>query len=207
MVAAAVVAVVLRDNSAIMTRLFHNLSALLILCVSMGVGTAMAHDANVSTIKVIRQPSNSWVFELHTPLHGLDEAMRQFNNERSTDPGDLAKDSTRYKELIVDYVKSNFILEPQINDGHSGTTRVSLGTGRMKLGEHASVLMFDIQNMPETVNELTLHLAYMGNNPAQQNILWLIDDERRQRYVLRADNNFTIENSDFFNSTYVSTNP
>ena len=191
-----------------MTRLFHQLSALLIVCMLTGAGkAAIAHDANVSTIKVIRQPSNSWVFELHTPLHGLDEAMRQFNKERQVEPGDLAQDSKRYKELIVDYVKSNFILELQINDSQHATTIPSLGTGRMKLGEHASVLMFEIENMPKSVNELTLHLAYMGNNPAQQNILWLIDDERKQRFVLRADNNFTVRHSDFFTSTDVSMNP
>ena len=187
-----------------MTRLFHQLSVLLIVCVLTGAGkAAIAHDANVSTIKVIRQPSNSWVFELHTPLHGLDEAMRQFNKERQVEPGDLAQDSKRYKELIVDYVKSNFILEPQIYDSQYATTIPSLGTGRMKLGEHASVLMFEIENMPKTLNELTLHLAYMGNNPAQQNILWLIDDERKQRFVLRADNNFTVRHNDFFTSTDV----
>ena len=191
-----------------MTRLFHQLSALLIVCVLTGVGkAAIAHDANVSTIKVVRQPSDSWVFELHTPLHGLDEAMRQFNKERQVEPGDLAQDSKRYKELIVDYVKSNFILELQINDNQHAMAIPSLGTGRMKLGEHASVLMFKIENMPKTVNELTLHFAYMGNNPAQQNILWLIDDERKQRFVLRADNNFTVRHSDFFSSTNVSMNP
>ena len=191
-----------------MRRLFRQLSALVIVCVLTSAGkAAIAHDANVSTIKVIRQPSNSWVFELHTPLHGLDEAMRQFNKGRKVELGDLAQDSKRYKELIVDYVKSKFILELQINDSQHATTIPSLGTGRMKLGEHASVLMFEIENMPKRVNELTLHLAYMGNNPAQQNILWLIDDERKQRFVLRADNSFTVQHSNFFTSTDFSMNP
>ena len=191
-----------------MTRLLQPLSALLIVCVLTGAGkTAIAHDANVSTIKLSRLPSNNWVFELYTPLHGLDKAMRQFNQENMIDPGELEQDSKRYKELIVDYVKSNFKLAPELDNVQSGTPSPSLGSGRMKLGEHASVLIFDIENMPETVDELTLHLAYMGNNPAQQNILWLIDDERKQKHVLRADNSFTVQDSDFFTNINPDKNP
>lgn len=81
----------------------------LIVGLSMGVASvAAAHDANVAAIRIVHHPWNAWVFELQTALHGLDVSMRRFHEERSRDLGSLTSGSTRYKELIIEYVKATF---------------------------------------------------------------------------------------------------
>lgn len=181
---------------------FLDLPALLLVGVLLGVTTtASAHDANFAAIKIIRQPTNTWTFELQTPLEGLDQSMRQFNEERARDLGDLTAGNTRYKELIVEYVKATFELDSNIvGDDESPSPKAVLGPGRIKLGDHVSVLIFNIENMPDEVSDLTLRMPFMASNPGQHNILWLIDGERSQRYVLNADNEFTVVDAEFYDS-------
>ena len=177
-----------------------HLAVLLFSLVLAGTwSVAVAHGDNVATIKISRQPSNNWIFELHTPLHGLDEAMREINKERAPELAELDQNSVEYKELIVDYVKSEFALE-QVGADNNATAKSasSLGRGRLRLGEHASVLMFEITNMPDESEEVTLHLPYMENIAGQANVLWLVDGDRSERYVLTADNKFTASDVDFF---------
>ncbi len=59
---------------------------------------ASAHDAGVASIRIVRQPSHAWRFELQTPLPGLDRSMRRFHEARSRGLGELDTGGTRYDE-------------------------------------------------------------------------------------------------------------
>jgi len=163
------------------------------------VAGASAHDAGVAAITIARQPSDTWTFELQAPLSGLDRAMRRFHASRSRELDALDEDSTRYKELLVEYVKATFELEPgAAGGGGAPVPAPALGAGRIKLGEHVSVLIFAVENMPTELDTLTLRLPYMADEAGQRNVLWLVDGDRRDRHVLGEDGAFTVLATEFF---------
>ena len=176
------------------------LSILLLVGVLISTSApATAHDANVATIKIIRQPSDSYVFELQTPLQALDKAMREGDKERSSELDDDDQSSVEYKELIIDYVKSNFDLEENVTASEQvDSSGASLGQGLIKLGEHISVLLFEIKNMPDVKTPFKLRLPYMDTSNGQVNFVWLIDGDRKQNLTLSARNSFTANDIDFF---------
>jgi len=179
--------------------LVRSLVALFFAAVLGVASHASAHDTNFAFIKIIRLPSNVWSFELNTPLYELDRSMRQFNAERSRDLKDLTVGTPRYKELIVEYVRTTFMLDHvALNDSKSLSSKPNLGPGRIKLGNHESVLIFTIENMPAAPRELTLRLPFMANNAGQHNILWLIDSLRTQRHIFNEDNHFTVSVTELF---------
>ena len=179
----------------------HLTLTLAVFALTSIVTVALPHDANYAAIKIIRQQPDTWTFELQTPLQALDNGMRLFNDKQSRNIEDVAAGSVKYKELIVEYVKETGKLETASTmDNQTPTTGPVLGSGKIKLGEHVSVLIFDIENMPQTPELMTLRLPYMADNPGQHNILWLIDGEHRERQVLSENNNFTLLETDFFNT-------
>ena len=174
----------------------------LILCCSIP-NLAVAHDSNLATLQIIHLDDGKWVFEVKTPLYGLDESVRQYLEEKTGEPVTLVAGSREYKEGLVDYIKAGFDMTASGSDtvdseGDDASTHPSLGTGRIKLGDHMSVLIFEIKDMPRVVEDLALSFRYMSNNDAQHNIVRLIDGDRSQRYILSSDNGFKAADSGFF---------
>ena len=82
--------------------------------------------------------------------------------------------------------------------------KLTLGRGKMSLGNHLSVLSFEIKNMPSTIEALEFTLGIMTKN--SRNILYLIDGDRSKRYVLRKSNDFSGKDEGFFSSNLVLNN-
>ena len=173
------------------------------LILSSFSGASYSHDSSIATLQVIRLQPDKWVFELRTPLYGLDQAMRKFNSEKNADLEDLVAGSKRYKELIVEYVKSAFHVTTSTDSANTNpqgdkSSKPRLGPGRIKLDDHVSTLIFDIVNMPSGSENIEFNLPYMSYNESQHNVLRLIDFDRSQRYILSSDNDFSVVDGEFF---------
>lgn len=182
-----------------MIRVFA-LALLLLGCVP---GLAIAHDSSVATLQLIHLANDKWLFEMKTPLYGLDQALRRELDESAGESAGLLPGSREYKERLVAYVKQGFEVTATAPSGETdevGLVEVQpqLGAGRLKLNDHQSVLMFEIQDMPNAVEALEMRFGYMSHNMAQHNILRLVDGERSRRYILNVDNAFGAVDRGFF---------
>lgn len=174
------------------------LGVLLLACLLPGLSTtALAHDQNVASIRIIQQSPDTWIFDLRTPLGRLDQSMRRFHADADSPiPASSDRDSNHYKALVVDYVKSVFSLEFAGDIDQNATP--ALGRGRIKLADHLSILIFEIRHMPDEPGAMSLTLPYMAENTGQHTILWLIDGKRSERHVLSEKNRFSLPDTGFF---------
>ncbi|PWQ98744.1 hypothetical protein [Leucothrix arctica] len=161
---------------------------------------ALAHDSNVATLKFIHLSSGKWGFELNAPLYGLDRSMRQINADNKKD---LVAGSKEYKELIVAYIKSGFDVTAlqRVDKGGKITKKpiqLSLGKGRIKLGNHTTSMIFEVIGMPKNSDKVDFKLSYMSDDKAQQNVLRLIDGERKARHTLDKINDYSVSEVSFF---------
>ena len=166
-------------------------------------GISHAHDSSVATLQIIRLSPDKWVFEVKTPLYGLDQAMRKFNANKSNNLTVLVVGSKKYKELIVEYVKAEFDISAwsKATDNKSKNNnhvKLTLGKGRIKLDDHVSTLVFEIKGMPKKSEKLEFLLPYMSHNEKQHNILRLIDGKRSKHYILSSSNNYLAIDTAFF---------
>ena len=165
----------------------------LLFCLNM---MANAHDSNTATFH-IRHHENHWSFEVMAPLYALDQSLKSTIGPELY--GNLTPGSNTYKKQLVAHIKAAFdvqaIAQPQ------SSVKLILGRGKMTLGNHSSVLSFDIENMPTTIAALEFTLPLMTNNP--HNLLRLIDGDRSKRYVLSKGNDFSGKDEKFFNNQLV----
>ncbi len=178
------------------------LRLLLLVCCSIPA-LSLAHDSHLATLQIIRLGVDRWVFELKTPLYGLDQSLRAYLEERAGEPTELLVGSREYKERLVDYVKAEFDVTATGSTASHNAREVvavhpTLGRGRLKLDEHQSTLVFEIQGMPEKVEQLAFRFAYMSHNDAQHHMVRLIDGVRSERYILNGSNDFAAVNRGFF---------
>ena len=185
-----------------MNRLFR---LMLLVCCSIPA-LSLAHDSNFATLQIIRQGPDRWVFELKTPLYGLDQSLRAYLEEHTGEPAELLAGSREYKERLVDYIKAEFDVtatgsNASQNAGESVAVHPTLGAGRLKLDEHQSTFVFAIQGMPDKVEQLAFRFAHMSHNDAQHHMVRRVDGVRSQRYILSGSNDFGAVDSGFFRSS------
>ena len=175
----------------------------LLLCLGM-MSTANGHDSNTGTFR-IRHHENHWSFEVMAPLYTLDQSLKSTISPELYES--LTPGSNTYKRQLVAHIKAAFdvqaITESQSTDAQS-RVKLILGRGKMSLGNHLSVLSFDIKNMPSTIEALEFTLGIMTKN--LRNLLHLIDGDRSKRYVLRKSNDFSGKDEGFFSSNLVLDN-
>lgn len=160
-----------------------------------------AHGTGHATVRIVRTPQATWIFELQAPLSTLDDAMRHWSRQRGYSVDNIESNSNEYKELLVDYIKQRFTVTAVHGKAHErDLVKPFLGEGRMKLGQHISVFSFEILHMPNRVEDLTFTLPYMQELQGQQNLLQLIDNARSFRAVLKASNQYSLVGTDFFNT-------
>ncbi len=168
------------------------------------MSTANAHDSNTGTF-YIRHHENHWSFEVMAPLYTLDQSLKSTISSELYES--LTPGSNAYKQQLVAHIKAAFdvqaITESQSTDARS-RVKLTLGRGKMSLGNHLSVLSFEIKNMSSTIEALEFTLGIMTENP--RNILYLIDGDRSKRYVLKKSNDFSGNDEGFFNSNLVLNN-
>ena len=185
----------------------------LLLCLGM-MSTANAHDSNTGTFH-IRHHENHWSFEVMAPLYTLDQSLKSTISPELYE--NLTPGSNAYKQQLVAHIKAAFdvqaITEFQSTEAQSkeaeskdaqSRVKLILGRGKMSLGNHLSVLSFDIKNMPSTIEALEFTLGIMTKN--LRNLLHLIDGDRSKRYVLRKSNDFSGKDEVFFSSNLVLDN-
>ena len=178
------------------------LRLLLLVCCSIPA-LSLAHDSNLATLQIIHLGPDRWVFELKTPLYGLDQSLRAYLDAETGEPAELLAGSREYKERLVEYIKAEFDVtatgsSTSQNVGETVTVHPTLGAGRMKLDEHQSTLVFEIQGMPEKLEQLAFRFAYMSHNDAHHTMVRLIDGVRSQRYILNGSNDFQAVDRGFF---------
>jgi hypothetical protein len=164
---------------------------------------AAAHDNNIATFQIRRIGSTQWVYEVMTPLYGLDQSMRASMTNTTENNAELVVGSTEYKEKIVAHIKEGFKVTAtnnSVDDKTKQTVQLTLGQGRIKLNDHLTILIFEIKGMPTSVEQLNFHLTNMSNNQSQNNMLRLIDGQRSQHYVLNKSNQFTAQDNGFFSA-------
>ncbi len=165
----------------------------------------MAHDSSLATLLIVHLAEDKWIFEVKTPLYGLDQSLRAYREEKTGKSLEFTAGSKEYKELLVDYIKAGFDITAE-SEPEAEQERVvlpvkpTLGSGRIKLDDHQTVVAFEIKNMPEDFDSLKIRLPYMSQNEAQFNIVRLIEEDRATRYILSASNNFETEDIGFFQS-------
>lgn len=184
-------------------------SRLLLLLSCVIPGLAGAHDSSLATLQVIHLDKTKWVFELKTPLYGLDQSLRQYLEAKSDEPVVLLAGTREYKERLVEYIKDRFDVTVRGSEEADHTRKLvsirpDLGAGRLKLDNHMSALIFEIKDMPAVVEQLSFRFDYMSSNAAQNNIVRLIDGNRSQRYILNSANDFSAVNDGFFLSEELS---
>jgi len=180
----------------------------LLLCLGI-MSTANAHDSNTGTFH-IRHHENHWSFEVMAPLYTLDQSLKSTISPELYES--LTPGSNTYKRQLVAHIKAAFdvqaITEFQSTDAESKDARsrvkLTLGRGKMSLGNHLSVLSFEIKNMPSTIEALEFTLGIMTKN--SRNLLHLIDGDRSKRYALRESNDFSGKDEGFFSSNLVLNN-
>lgn len=176
----------------------HYFRILILLLIASLSGLIQAHDQHLATVHIRRSDAGRWLFELMTPLPALDQAMRASLPEAQRN---MLAGSTAYKEAVVAYVKKGFAVSVNGRDKADQVVNalpLSLGQGRLRLDEHVSTLQFEIKGMPAAVEQLEFSLAYMADNPRQNNFVRLIDGDRSKRYILNVQNNFSGKDSEFF---------
>ena len=180
----------------------HIVRLLLLGIVLLGIPvTSNAHDSNLAAMQIRKLEHQVWVYEVMTPLYSLDQSMRSFNADRAEQVAAIEVGSIEYKQEIVAHIKQGFNIQVSgfDTDGNAVTSReLSLGQGRISLGDHLSTLIFEIKGMPERVDELSFYLNNMSNNPKQTNLLRLIEGDRQTRYSLHSENNFSGVDRGFF---------
>lgn len=174
-------------------------SIFVVLVALNSASTAIAHGDSHSTIKIIRTTAGNWAFELQAPLAKLDNAMLLSSEPPSTE---YESGSIRHKELLVQYIKQTFDLKVP-----NATEVPELGKGRLRLGHHVSVFQFEIKHLPDAPEQLQVSLPFMGDLAGQQNVLYLIDGERKERFVLSAGNKFSLAQTDFFKQAHSEARP
>lgn len=175
---------------------------LLLLAVGLP-GLSVAHDSNLATLMIIHPAKEQWIFEVKTPLYGLDQSVRTYHEEQTGKPSELIAGSKEYKELLIDYIKAEFKITASRHAGGTADedplpVETSLGAGRIKLDNHETAMAFEINNMPEDVYKLDIQLPYMSENEGQNNIVRLIEADRSTRYILNVLNDFEAEDIGFF---------
>lgn len=166
------------------------------------VNHSFAHDSNIATFHIRHLADGLWVYELMTPLYGLDMSLREAM-KGDTDLPKLTKESAEYKKKLISHIKHGFdITAIEYSEDKSATKpiKLSLGEGRIKLNEHQSVFIFEIKGMPKDVIQLDFRLANMSNNDSQNNLLRLIDGQKTKKYLLNQSNDFSGQNIGFFHS-------
>lgn len=173
------------------------IKCLLLLTLLCSVRSGIAHDANIATFQIRQLPEGQWLYEVMTPLHNLDESMR---NELGQDAPSDDLNSVEYKQAIVAHIKNGF--DVTVNNDITGVAShaLKLGKGRIKLNQHLSVLIFEIQGMPKEVKKLDFKLANRSDNSHQTNIFRLIKGKQTKRYILNQHNDFSGSDLGFFNN-------
>lgn len=168
---------------------------------------SFAHDSNIATFHIRHMADDLWVYELMTPLHGLDTSLREAM-KGDTGLANLAQESTEYKQKLITHIKIGFdVSAMEYSEDKSATkpVKLSLGKGRIKLNEHQSVFIFEIKGMPKDVMQLDFRLASMSNNDSQNNLLRLIDGQKTKKYLLNQSNDFSGQSIGFFHSVIPKT--
>lgn len=176
-------------------------SFLVIVLFSLFSPLAYPHDSRLATIEVTRIGDSQWIMKLMSPLFGLDASLRAYGADKSNNGRDLEVGSREYKERLVAYIKSEFSMTAMVSANNvSGfvPVRASLGKGRLKLNDHLSTLIFEINGLPVEFTQLVFRLAFMANIKGQQHLLKLIDGSRTEKYVLIEENDFSVVVDEYF---------
>ena len=164
---------------------------------------AFAHGGSHATIKIIRTSAANWAFELQAPLAKLDHAMQIKSNGRAADMTGVQHGSNKHKELLVEYVKRTFSVSTMDDNNSTDNRAATLGRGRIRLGENASIFQFEIRELPESPAQLIVSLPYMRALSGHQNILYLVDGDREESFLLTEENNYELIDIDFFSDPVV----
>ena len=179
----------------------HNIFRVFLgLLILMSATLSHAHDINIATFQIRHLDNDLWVYEVMTPLYGLDQSLKSFVDD-SAKWSALAKGSTEYKEQLVAYLKSGFRVQASTEKSEKQlpiSSKLTLGKGKIKLDDHLSVFIFEIKGMPKKVAQLDFEISHMSKNASQYNVLRLIDGDQSKKYILNSKNIFSASDKGFF---------
>jgi hypothetical protein len=137
-----------------------------------------AHDINTASV-VIKKMDSVWTIHLSFSRIGANYSMSEF---LKTDLTTL--EASRFKEKLVQYVRSN--LKLSVDD-----TSIPIGPGGIKLGNHQTDLRFFIPDFPPEYEQISLSIPLFNENANQHTIVRFSDGIDEIRKVLSHANNFT----------------
>lgn len=91
--------------------------------------------------------------------------------------------SKEYKELIIKYIKDNFILKIE------GQT-LGIEAGGIKFGSHQTDLKFLMPSISKTANEMEIEIRAFSENENHQNIFYYTFYQKKGHLILSESNSF-----------------
>lgn len=154
----------------------------IILLIGSTVLSTVAHNTKIATF-TLRDTGAGWLVEMNFAQAGVDATMIEIHGSEKLE--NLDKKS--YQNLIVQYVKSNFILTV---DGEE----IKLRNGGIMLGSHQTDLKFVLPEMPAHPEKAQVHIPMFGNTYNHTNLFRIYRGGKNiTKFFLSEDNDFEVK--------------
>jgi hypothetical protein len=122
---------------------------------------------------------NSSLLTINLSQSGLNQAMIKEYSKIQLD----SLDEKEYKELIVEYIKSNFSLTIDQEE-------LPIETGGIKLGDHQTDLKFVLAPILKNVKRIDINISAFKKNKEHQTIFFYHIYDKQDHVVLDPENNY-----------------
>ena len=138
----------------------------------------LAHNPLSAKYYLEHSPKGTFI-NIYLSQDGVNQAMIQ----KYGAPMLQQQNPLAFKQLIVDYIKTNFELTA------NGQT-VALREGGIKLGNHQTDLKFILTPLPPNVQELNIHVPAFQENAQHQTIFSYNINNHINKVILNEQNNY-----------------
>ena len=163
----------------------------LFFCLFLSPFLARAHQPDISSTLLVETQKDTWMLEIRASLIAFGYEIKHYHGENAY------KTPEAFKKLLIDHTKANLAI--QFNDQNP----MALPDPEIQLGHETSVI-FQLTNMPSTINNISFKNTIFKNIPDNKNIfitqkkgfiskrVILNSDNEHQTKLVASDNTFEI---------------
>ena len=159
----------------------RTLRLMAVLCFLLGSLNASAHQSDLSTLMIHKDPSGRYLLQIYTALTAFQQEIEYIYSK------DSYKTADEFKALVIKHFEKNVSIT--FNEG----TPCQFGPPLVILG-HETKLVTELLNVPEHIESIYLKNAIFKDIPNNQSEVVLVDNRLpTKQYVLNNENKQTIE--------------